>query len=121
MYSEVPVRESSIARKIIKEIKSRGGVAVKYTPGVAGTPDILGCLGGVSLAIELKVPKKKPSASQESRMVEWRAAGAASFCATSVPEFLAKFAEFTSGGSCRTHKYPSTKRVLSVSPPTPLS
>ena len=80
--------EALLVRKIIDLIESKGGYAVKYTPGVAGTPDILGCLNGRMLAIEVKVKGKKPTPIQLRRIGQWRDAGACSFCVDNLDDAM---------------------------------
>jgi len=44
--------------------------------GVAGDPDITGCLRGRHFELEVKRPGAKPTALQLKRLEEWRRAGA---------------------------------------------
>ena len=51
-----------------------------------GEPDIDGCLDGRYVAVEVKVPGKKPKRHQGYRLKKLAAAGAFTFCAHSVEE-----------------------------------
>lgn len=56
------VEEKVIEKKIIKAVKSRGGLALKFvSPGFDGVPDrlILLALGKLAF-VEVKAPNKKP-------------------------------------------------------------
>lgn len=54
------LRESSIEKKLITEVKKRGGLAVKFvSPGLDGVPDRLVLFpGGRLVFVELKSPGK---------------------------------------------------------------
>ena len=64
------MRESSIERKLVTEVKKRGGLAVKFvSPSLDGVPDRLVLFHGARAAfVELKAPGKKPRALQKRRM-----------------------------------------------------
>jgi hypothetical protein len=59
-----------------------GGLSAQ-TPGQS---DCLGCLGGRMLAIEFKMPGKKPTELQWKRLREWRDAGGLAGYVTSIGE-----------------------------------
>ena len=63
------MREKEIEKKLISEVKKRGGVCPKFvSPGVDGMPDRLVLLPGGRLAfVELKAPGKKPRPLQMVR------------------------------------------------------
>jgi Holliday junction resolvase len=85
--------ERDIVKKIKDYIKANGGFVVKFHGGPyaeVGIPDLLCCIGGVFVAVEVKQPGKKPTAIQEAKMAEIRAAGGRSFAVTSLAEFLAE-------------------------------
>lgn len=82
--------ESTIVRNILGYLNGLPGCKAIKTHGSAyqeaGTPDIIGCLGGRMLALEAKQPGKQPTKLQVRRLEEWRAAGAIAGVVTSVEE-----------------------------------
>lgn len=54
------MRESSIERRLVTEVKRRGGLAAKFvSPGLDGVPDRITLLPGGKMAfVELKAPGK---------------------------------------------------------------
>ena len=76
------MRESTIERKLVIEVKKRGGVAVKFvSPGFDGVPDRLVLLPGGSLAfVELKAPGKRLRPLQELRSRQLTALGFRVYC-----------------------------------------
>ncbi|HZV06190.1 MAG TPA: hypothetical protein VE999_14020 [Gemmataceae bacterium] len=54
--------------------------------GVAGDPDITGCICGHHFEFEVKRPGERPTALQERRLREWAAAGALAATVTTVAE-----------------------------------
>ena len=73
----VILRESSIERKLVTEVKKRGGLAVKFvSPGFDGVPDRLVLFpGGVLAFVELKAPGKSLRPLQELRARQLTALG----------------------------------------------
>lgn len=70
--------------KIKKYIKSVGGYCVKYfgcNYSTAGTPDILACIHGHFLAIEVKAYRGVPSELQLVKIQEIRKAGGFAYIA----------------------------------------
>ena len=63
------MRESAIERKLVRAVKSLGGLAPKFiSPGLDGVPDRLVLLPGGHMAfVELKAPGKKLRPLQERR------------------------------------------------------
>ena len=60
-------QESELEKKLCKEVKALGGLALKFvSPGLAGMPDrlILIDIGKIGF-VEVKAPKKKPRKLQE--------------------------------------------------------
>lgn len=69
--------------------KEWGGQVVKVHGSAAqkaGTPDLLGCVRGRFVAIELKQPGKVPTPLQMKRLRDWAAAGALAGWATTEVE-----------------------------------
>ncbi len=72
--------ETAIVNTIVRYLRSLPGCAVRKRwgggMGVAGDPDITGCIRGRHLELEVKRPGGKPTPLQEKRLREWRDAGA---------------------------------------------
>lgn len=84
--------EKEIVQGIVRHLRGRGAYVVKTAPPMDnGTPDLLVCLGGLFLAIEVKQPGKSPSKIQEHRIRQIKDAGGVAFVATSVTDVEAKF------------------------------
>lgn len=71
------MRESTIEKRLKKEIELIGGKALKFvSPGVSGVPDRIVLLPhGRIIFVELKAPGEKPRALQEYRAKELRSLG----------------------------------------------
>jgi len=54
--------------------------------GVAGDPDIVGCLNGRHLELEVKRPGQQPTVLQSRRLGEWKQAGAVVAVVSSMEE-----------------------------------
>lgn len=78
-------KEQDIQTKIIKYIKSIGGLPIKQNQiGVyaqAGVPDILACIQGRFVGIEVKKPGETPKPIQMAFLKAIRAAGGIAFWA----------------------------------------
>ena len=63
------MREKTIERRLVQEVKRRGGICPKWvSPGFDGVPDRLVFLPGKHFAlVEVKAPGEKPRALQVSR------------------------------------------------------
>ena len=88
----VDMKEATIQRKIQEEIRKRGGKVYKLHGnqyGVAGQPDLVGALDGVSFAIEVKRPGGVATAKQAHELRQWAAQGWATGVATCVEEAMA--------------------------------
>lgn len=71
-------QEKTFENKIKKYLRDRGAYCVKYfgcTYSVNGTPDILACVNGYFLGIEVKAQGGKPSDLQLTKIREIREAG----------------------------------------------
>lgn len=64
------LREKEIERKLVMEVKKRGGIAPKWvSPGMAGVPDRLVLLPKGKIAfVELKAPGEEPRPLQKAMM-----------------------------------------------------
>lgn len=70
--------EKSFENKIKRYLKDKGAYRVKYHGNYFsenGTPDILACVNGYFLAIEVKATNGKPSELQLAKVDEIRKAG----------------------------------------------
>ncbi|WP_455577014.1 VRR-NUC domain-containing protein [Anaerosinus sp.] len=76
------LRESLIERKLVIEVKKRGGLAVKFvSPGLDGVPDRLVLFPGGKLAfVELKATGKTMRPLQEKRARQLTALGFQVYC-----------------------------------------
>lgn len=82
-------KESKLVNEIRNEIKRLGGKSIKIHGSQyieIGSPDILGCLKGKTLAIECKLISEEPSKIQQYRLEEWRKSGAITGVAHSLEE-----------------------------------
>lgn len=72
--------ETAIVNAILRYLRSLPGCVVRKRwgggMGVAGDPDITGCIRGRHFELEVKRPGGKPTPLQEKRLREWREAGA---------------------------------------------
>lgn len=71
------MREKSIEEKLVKAVKTSGGVCWKFTaPVTAGVPDRIVLMPGGRIAfVEVKAPGKKPCPLQLSRHKTLRTLG----------------------------------------------
>jgi hypothetical protein len=91
-----PMSESALKRKVIsaaKELRTRDGLPLHWLKihGNAfqrtGEPDLILCVGGQFVAIELKVGDNKPTRLQLHRLEQWRSAGALTLVCYSLNQF----------------------------------
>lgn len=63
------MREKQIEKKLIMEVKKRGGICPKWvSPGFDGVPDRIVLMSGMKIAfVEVKAPGEKPRPLQASR------------------------------------------------------
>lgn len=76
------MQEKTIEAKLVKAVKSMGGLAPKFvSPGLDGVPDRLVLLPKGKIAfIELKAPGKKPRPLQVRRKSQLEALGFLVYC-----------------------------------------
>ena len=76
------MREKNVESKLVKAVKSMGGLAPKFTsPGLDGVPDRLVLLPGGKMAfIELKAPDKKLRPLQVRRKRQLESLGFLVYC-----------------------------------------
>lgn len=76
------MRERDIEKKLVKAVKSMGGLAPKFvSPGLDGVPDRLVLLPGGKFAfIELKAPGEKMRPLQVRRKKQLEALGFSVYC-----------------------------------------
>lgn len=77
MHKGLYMDEKAIEKKLIKAVKSRGGLALKFvSPGFDGVPDrlVLLALGKIAF-VEVKAPNEKPRKLQLLRHKQIRALG----------------------------------------------
>ena len=83
------MKEQDIQKKIIKYLESKGHYVVKVqVASKAGVPDILTCVGGVFVGIEVKTPKTENNVSklQEYNIKKIKESGGIAFVATSIED-----------------------------------
>ena len=69
-------REKAIERKLVAEVKKRGGLCEKWTSGTSGWPDRIVLLPGSRFAfVEVKAPGEKPRPLQLHRHKQLRKLG----------------------------------------------
>jgi hypothetical protein len=72
--------EAILSAKIVKWLNAQPYTVARKRHvtiyGVTGDPDIYGCVLGRHFEIEVKMPGKKPTSLQESRLEQWRVSGA---------------------------------------------
>jgi 5-methylcytosine-specific restriction endonuclease McrA len=87
---EFEEKEKTLQKKAIKFLEEQPGTHCLNIHGSAlqraGEPDLLCCVAGRTLAIELKKWPKFPTPLQKHRMKEWRDAGAATFVCRTLKE-----------------------------------
>lgn len=92
--------ETHLQQRIQRALKAEfGGFWFKVHGGPfqpAGIPDLLGCVDGLYVAIEVKIPGEEPSSIQEITIEDIRNAGGISFVTDSVEHAVATLARFAS-------------------------
>jgi len=88
------LKESRIQRDIFEYLNIIGAYTIKGDANSKiGTPDILACLNGYFVAIEIKKPTKKPRLNQLKQMQQIKKAKGIAFYATSVKDVIAYLKE----------------------------
>jgi len=83
------VTEQRVQQQIIRRLRECGVYVVKTVAASrAGTPDLLACIGGRFVGIEVKRPGKKATPLQELHLEEIRDAGGVAFIAHGFDEVL---------------------------------
>lgn len=93
--------EKDIERKLVKAVKTAGGLALKFTsPGYAGVPDRIVLMpGGMMCFAELKAPGKVMRPLQLKRKMELESLGFRVFCIDSIEQIQEVIS--TMGGDAR--------------------
>lgn len=65
------------------EVKCLGGLGQR-----AGVPDVLACVAGTFVGVEVKQPGRKPTANQSAELAAIRAAGGVAIVATSLDDVI---------------------------------
>jgi Holliday junction resolvase len=79
--------EQKIQKRILRFLEEAGAYPVKIVTGNrAGIPDILACMAGRFVAIEVKVPGKEATALQAIHLQRIREAGGVAFVAHGADE-----------------------------------
>ena len=89
------MRERTITREIMTEIRRMNGYAVKQHGSIystAGVPDILACVAGRFVAVEVKSPtapkaKREPTKAQNHNLQTIAESGGIAMCVTSLNQF----------------------------------
>lgn len=84
----MPASESSIVASILFLLRNHGWAVKQHGSAFStiGTPDVLGCVSGRMVAIEVKRPGELASKAQLVQLEKWRRAGALAMVATSAGE-----------------------------------
>lgn len=81
------MKESDIQASIIKYIKAIGGFTFKViTSNTSGVPDVICCVNGKFVALEIKLPGKKATELQNYKISEIQKAGGIAQVVTSLEE-----------------------------------
>lgn len=91
------VKEKTIENQIKKWLEQHGYWWMKVHGDIyqkSGVPDILACINGKFVGIEVKRPGGKTSALQDYNIEQIRASGGVAFVATSVEEVRTKLDYF---------------------------
>lgn len=87
--------EAALVKKILEYLNTVGFAhKVRSDVHTIGRVDIVGCVQGRALALEVKVPGGEPTPRQARELACWRAAGALTGCVHSVEETRALLVPF---------------------------
>ena len=79
--------EARIVQRILKYLNTVGYAhKVRSDVHTVGRVDVVGCVAGRALALEVKQPGGAPTPRQARELALWRGAGALAACVTSVEE-----------------------------------
>jgi len=85
------MKEQTIQKEIIKYLESIGAYTIKtIKTNRAGTPDIIACLNGRFIAIEVKRKGNKATPLQLAKIEQIRASGGIAFIAYSKDDVISK-------------------------------
>jgi len=85
------MKEQTIQKEIIKYLESIGAYVIKtIKTNRAGTPDIITCLNGRFIAIEVKHKGNKATPLQLAKIEQIRASGGIAFVAYSKDDVISK-------------------------------
>lgn len=91
--------EASIVARILKYLNTVGYAhKIHGDMHTVGRVDIVGCVAGRAIAIEVKQPGKQPTPRQQRELDLWRSAGAISGVACSVEDVEKLLASEIGGG-----------------------
>ncbi|WP_292657982.1 VRR-NUC domain-containing protein [Nitratifractor sp.] len=86
--------EQKVQKRILAFLEEVGAYSVKtITVNRAGAPDILGCVGGKFVGIEVKRPGKEATPLQEYHLRRIRESGGVAFVAHGVDEVRERLIE----------------------------
>ena len=94
----ITAREKTFENKVKKYLDSRGAWYVKYFANAytkRGVPDVLACVNGYFVGVEVKAPDGKPSELQIYNVRAINAAGGFAFVL--YPSAFEKFKQFVEG------------------------
>ena len=98
------MHERDLIKKAKDHIAAIGGIAFKYHGGPfseAGVPDILCCLAGRFVAIEMKVPGNAPTPIQLRQIQRLTKAGAYAFVCSDIEDLKKRLAHLVDSSSCQ--------------------
>ena len=89
------MKEQTIQKEIIKYLESIGAYVIKtIKTNRAGTPDIIACLNGRFIAIEVKRKGNKPTPLQLAKIEQIRASSGIAFIAYSKDDVVKCLEDF---------------------------
>lgn len=84
------MKEKEIEKRLVREVKSRGGLCWKFTsPGIDGVPDRIVLMENRKIAfVELKAPGKKMRPLQVHRKLQLEKLGFSVYCVDSFDDIV---------------------------------